>query len=525
MSFDTPLDFVRLLLCFTSLSALNCNNIYCKNEPPSPALDLASRRLISRSTIVRLRLSLCNPTLLNILMCSTAFQLRDLKLTAQFDTPVMRVPSQYHQLQSLAVTMTIGRPFGVDPPSLRFQNIVQQLCTVVTAAPKLRRLRFKWNDLGDAYIRTTIIDEDHLPLCLDLERALLTLALVRDSRVPVNITFVVPIFQSSDEDNVQQTIQTAFPMLYKHGIFHLMVTPALLGRRHFMGSVAVLAVSPSGVWIASSSDPLCFVPTIILWPTDGGEAVRAWTSFVDQTVTTIEYDCARPKIAFSFDSTRLVSMDGWSNTVEVWDTRQDTRAAALTHGEHHNHCSAVLWARDGTALATCSTDGTVLVWDMRTYSLLLRTSSDGRTLELAHPISLPAGFAAATTPHPDAAPARCSGAEYEFLLQLHLCSAHIFSNALCSGTAAPSYAPKAGLTTSLLASPSSPRFTARVRSRARASCSAPAAAAFAVSPDGALVATASARDGATRLWRRTATGADAGTQWECVARCVDFGGR
>ncbi|KIH91948.1 ribosome assembly protein 4 [Sporothrix brasiliensis 5110] len=69
-------------------------------------------------------------------------------------------------------------------------------------------------------------------------------------------------------------------------------------------------------------------------------------------------------VAFSPAASRLLATGSGDHTARIWDT--ETGTPKFTLKKHRGWVLAVAWSPDGTRLATCSMDGSVIVWDPET---------------------------------------------------------------------------------------------------------------------------------------------------------------
>jgi WD40 repeat protein len=115
------------------------------------------------------------------------------------------------------------------------------------------------------------------------------------------------------------------------------------------GTVAALAISPDGSWLASGSDD----GTVRIWDAETWQEQAALSGHTGWVST----------VAISPDGSWLATGSS-DETVRTWDAATGQGRAVLTsHGQSVN---AVAIAPDGSWLATVSSDGTVWFWDVAT---------------------------------------------------------------------------------------------------------------------------------------------------------------
>jgi len=147
-------------------------------------------------------------------------------------------------------------------------------------------------------------------------------------------------------------------------------------------SINYLTFSADGNTLASSS----MDQTVRLWNPKTGEALavlREHPSYVDSATFS--------SVTFSPDHNIVASVFG--NRIYLWEVKTG-RAAGLLQG-HTDYIRPVVFSSDSNALASCSGDGTVRIWDVQTHQALftglcgycsqLSFSPDGDTLVVSGP--------------------------------------------------------------------------------------------------------------------------------------------
>jgi RNA polymerase sigma factor (sigma-70 family) len=91
--------------------------------------------------------------------------------------------------------------------------------------------------------------------------------------------------------------------------------------------------------------------------------IRLWEMASGKVRLEIDGHADRAALAFSPDG-RILALPGWGEPTcaYLWDTRTGKLWGRL--GGHRGPIESLAWSRDGTRLATGSTDTTVLLWDM-----------------------------------------------------------------------------------------------------------------------------------------------------------------
>lgn len=118
--------------------------------------------------------------------------------------------------------------------------------------------------------------------------------------------------------------------------------------------VTALGLSPGGQWLCSGS----YDHLICTWEASTGRLARVLKS------TERGYSSVNA-LSLSADGTQLAAAigdDGQESSVHVWDVASGKKVAAWPG--HRGKVSGLAYAPDGTRLASCSQDTTVLVWDV-----------------------------------------------------------------------------------------------------------------------------------------------------------------
>ena len=119
--------------------------------------------------------------------------------------------------------------------------------------------------------------------------------------------------------------------------------------------VNTVAFSPDGTTLASVS----------------GDGTRLWTVRTREPIANLE-GAGGQSVAFSSDGALLVS--GSWGTVRLWDV--ETREQIATLEGHSGSVHSVAFLSDGTALASGSEDGTMLLWDIAPYTAAQTSNPD-----------------------------------------------------------------------------------------------------------------------------------------------------
>ena len=130
------------------------------------------------------------------------------------------------------------------------------------------------------------------------------------------------------------------------------------------GRVTSIVVSHDSTQAVTSS----WDGTIIIWDIAGRVVLHEWVAHQGSLVKAL---------ALSPDSIRLVS--SCRDALAIWDVGDGSPIKVAELKGHTDQVNACTWSPDGMLIASASSDGTVRIWDGRTY--------EQRYLAPAHPDS------------------------------------------------------------------------------------------------------------------------------------------
>ena len=119
-----------------------------------------------------------------------------------------------------------------------------------------------------------------------------------------------------------------------------------------MGSVTALTFSPDNRIVASATED----STIHLWNADTHENITDFTSHTDPVTA----------LAFSPDGNMLAS--GSFKEIRLWDLTLGQISRATVLRGHRDMVTTFAFSPDSKTLASASFYGTILLWDVETYS-------------------------------------------------------------------------------------------------------------------------------------------------------------
>ncbi|KAI1787458.1 WD40-repeat-containing domain protein [Ganoderma leucocontextum] len=353
VSFPTSLALAQVLLAFSSITHLVCQEVQIKTASNEAPLEVAKRRLSEQMRLKTLTIdalsmaqgvdgrAACPGALLfdSRLAPSTVESLRLIDVSR---SDLRAYQSEWCRLQCLVLQLS-KRPDGlaVDRPV--------ELLEIFSNSPELREVTIEWP------LQSTVNIVNNLSSFADesdprhhtykaLKLALLT-GFSQPRVTQLKCTIGVPVCANSLSfwaRELEQYLPHSAVALECHE-----VVPA----GHDAG-VRALVISPDSKWVASGSGD----STVILWDTDSGAIVQRWVAHAYKSVRSL---------AFSPDSRYLVS-GGGDGKAAIWDLAQDPRKVATLEG-HAEAVRTCAWSPDGDAIATGSEDGTARLWDARIF--------------------------------------------------------------------------------------------------------------------------------------------------------------
>lgn len=142
---------------------------------------------------------------------------------------------------------------------------------------------------------------------------------------------------------------------------------------------AKIDITPKGIKGTSS---LAFSLDSNILATASRDGIYLWKFNLkeDETHSLIPTRLVSPEseLVFSPDNTIIVSTDesGWNNEISLWNLETGLKLGMLSG--HTESITALVFSHDGKTLASCSEDGTVLLWDWDNINAKLKADHKGK---------------------------------------------------------------------------------------------------------------------------------------------------